>query len=83
MKRNIVIALIAALTLTLISIQPGFAKGGGGQKGGTTATSHDAGHHDDINSGRDFGQHVKDMNDHFSGDHNPGKHHKGYSGLKD
>ncbi len=35
-----------------------------------------------IESGRDFGQHVKEHNKRFSGDHNPGKHHKGYSGLK-
>ncbi|WP_163339862.1 hypothetical protein [Desulfopila sp. IMCC35008] len=82
MKRNIVFIAIAALTLTFTSIQPGMAKGGG-DKGGKGTTSQGSGHHDNIDSGRDFGQHVKDMNDHFSGDHNPGSKHKGYSGLKD
>ena len=38
--------------------------------------------HGEINSGRDFGQHVKQHNDMFSGSMNPGVHHKGYSGLK-
>lgn len=39
-------------------------------------------HHQNIESGRDFGRHVKEHNDMFSGDHNPGVHHKGYSGIK-
>lgn len=30
--------------------------------------------------GREFGQHVVACNDHFSGDHNPGVHHRGFSG---
>jgi hypothetical protein len=38
--------------------------------------------HGDINSGREFGQHVKQNNDMFSGTMNPGVHHKGYSTLK-
>ncbi|MBT4526749.1 MAG: hypothetical protein HOC24_09370 [Deltaproteobacteria bacterium] len=36
----------------------------------------------DINSGREFGKHVKQHNDMFSGTMNPGVHHKGYSTLK-
>ena len=30
--------------------------------------------------GREFGQHVVACNDHFSGEHNPGVHHRGFSG---
>ena len=31
-------------------------------------------------SGAEFGQHVVACNDHFSGEHNPGVHHRGFSG---
>lgn len=87
MKPNLALIAIAALTLTLAFIQPGVAKGGNSEKGGGKQTqsgdSHGTGHHGDIDSGRDFGQHVKEMNDNFSGDHNPGRHHNGFSELKD
>lgn len=74
MKKTYTLIAFAAIALTFTSLQTVSAM---------NSDSHDSGHHADINSGRDFGGHVKDMNDHFSGDHNPGKHHKGYSGLKD
>ena len=49
--------------------------------------------HSKIESGADFGKHVSDHaksekgkgglgKKGFSGDHNPGKHHQGYSGIK-
>lgn len=89
MKRITLLTGLAAVTLILATSQPGFTKGDGKSAGGQmkSGSSHemshdDSGHHDKIESGRDFGQHVKEMNDHFSGDHNPGKHHKGYSGIK-
>lgn len=79
MKRIITLAAVAALSLTFASIQPSFAKGFQSKSSGTSGAECQS----KIDSGRDFGQHVRGMNDHFSGDHNPGKHHKGYSGLKD
>ncbi|SHO51763.1 hypothetical protein [Desulfopila aestuarii] len=88
MRKKIVLTVIAGLALMLAGVNAGLAKGS--EKHSTNnrtqikdSSSHESGHHDSINSGRDFGQHVKEMNDNFSGDHNPGKHHKGYSGLKD
>jgi len=35
-----------------------------------------------INSGKEFGQHVRSHNDNFSGEMNPGVHHQGYSTKK-
>ncbi len=32
--------------------------------------------------GREFGQHVVACNDQFSGEHNPGVHHRGFSGWQ-
>lgn len=32
--------------------------------------------------GREFGQHVVACNEHFSGEHNPGVHHRGFSGWQ-
>lgn len=68
----------SGLDLVVFAVQPVLAKGAS-KEGSST---HDSGHHGDINSGKDFGQHVIEMNDHFSGSHNPGKHHNGYSGIK-
>ena len=31
-------------------------------------------------AGRDFAEHVQQCNDHFSGDMNPGVHHRGFAG---
>lgn len=88
MRNKIILIVIAGLALMLAGVNTGLAKGSEkhSTSNGTQAehsSSQESGHHDSINSGRDFGQHVKEMNDNFSGDHNPGKHHKGYSGLKD
>jgi hypothetical protein len=32
--------------------------------------------------GYEYGQHVVACNDHFSGEHNPGVHHRGFSGWQ-
>jgi len=37
---------------------------------------------DGSGSGREFGEHVVACNDHFSGEHNPGVHHRGFSGWQ-
>jgi hypothetical protein len=49
----------------------------------TEQTANMGSGHQGIESGKDFGKHVSEHNKMFSGDHNPGKHHKGYSGIKD
>lgn len=78
MKKSKSIALTTIIGLSLFAIKPVFAKGESKERSG----SRDSGHHDNIDSGKDFGQHVSDVNDRFSGDHNPGNHHNGYSGIK-
>jgi hypothetical protein len=89
-KSTFLTTTITALFLVTLGVNSGIAAkdNGKSETAGTqteqTETSSDgSGHHDNIDSGRDFGQHVKEHNDHFSGDHNPGKNHKGYSGIKD
>jgi hypothetical protein len=37
----------------------------------------------DPGPGRDFGQHVAEHHDEFTGDHNPGVHHRGFSGWEE
>lgn len=90
MTKKIIIQIITAAFILALAVTPGFsAEKKGSDNGSKSQTEQssmgnmDGSHHDGIDSGRDFGQHVKDMNDHFSGTHNPGRHHKGYSGIKD
>jgi hypothetical protein len=85
-KSTILTTAIAALFLITLGVNSGVAAKNNG-KSKTTGTqsemsSDGSRHHDSIKSVRDFGQHVKEHNAHFSGDHNPGKNHKGYSGIK-
>ena len=86
-KSTFLTTAIAALFLITLGVNSGVAakdngksKGMGSQIEQNSGTH--AGDHSNIKSGRDFGQHVREHNDHFSGDHNPGKHHKVYSGIK-
>ncbi len=85
-KSTFLTTAIATLFLITLSVNSGIAaKNNGKSKTAgpqTEASNEGSGNHDNIKSGRDFGQHVKEHNDHFSGDHNPGKNHKGYSGIK-
>lgn len=85
-KSSILTTAITALFLITLGVNSGVAAKDNGKSktaGTQTGMSSDGpGHHDRIESGSDFGQHVKEHNTHFSGDHNPGKNHKGYSGIK-
>ncbi len=89
-RKTILTAVVASLFLITLSVNSGFAKKndtgtkGGGKKAEQTMGGMDHGddHHDKITSGKDFGQHVRGHNDHFSGTMNPGRHHQGYSGIK-
>lgn len=89
-RKTILTAVVASLFLITLSMNNSFAKKndtgtkGGGKKSEQSMGSMDHGddHHAGIKSGRDFGQHVRGHNDHFSGTMNPGRHHQGYSGIK-
>lgn len=77
-SRAIMTAAVATLLAFGIGAHPGFAKKN------DPAERHDSGHHDEVTSGADFGDHVSDhakSSGGFSGDMNPGNH-KGYSTLK-
>lgn len=90
-RKNVLSAVAASLFLITLSVNSGFAKKNdtgtkdGGKKAGQTQTmggmNYGSDHHAGVDSGKDSGQHVRDHNSHFSGIMNPGKHHKGYSGL--
>ena len=87
MRSTLLTAAITTLFTIALGVNSGIAKQVNGKEKNSArqteqTNENGTGHHDSINSGRDFGQHVKEHNDHFSGDHNPGKNHKGYSGLK-
>jgi hypothetical protein len=73
-KKMITTVLSIGLFSLSIAVSSGIASENGMSGSGSCDTQ--------IESGRDFGQHVKEHNKMFSGDHNPGKHHKGYSGIK-
>ena len=89
-RKTILTAVVASLFLITLSVNSGFAKKndsgtkGGGKKSEQSMGSMDHGddHHVGIKSGKDFGQHVSKMDNHFSGTMNPGRHHQGYSGIK-
>lgn len=90
MTKKIMIQIITAVFIFSLIAASGFSAekegahtGSKNQTGQSSMGGMDGSHHENINSGRDFGQHVKEMNEHFSGTHNPGRHHKGYSGIKD
>ncbi len=73
-KKRLTTIVAAGLFSLVIGVSSGFSAD-------SSKSGHGSGHQG-IESGRDFGQHVKEHNKMFSGDHNPGKHHKGYSGIK-
>ena len=90
-KNMLMVFLAALLFLGTTAFESAAAQGndngndngnGNGQQSQTEHSSGSGSHHEDIDSGKDFGQHVSEHNDHFSGDHNPGNH-RGYSGIKD
>lgn len=90
MKKNVfLIAAVATLFLTTVGVNAGFAmknvdaKNSGGKKD-STQTEHTM-DHSGIDSGKKFGEHVSghaQQKGGFSGNHNPGKMHQGYSGIK-
>ena len=86
-KSTFLTTAIAALFLITLGVNSGVAAKDNGKSKGTGSQTEQnsgthSGDHSSITSGNDFGQHVSTHNDMFSGDHNPGKHHKGYSGIK-
>ena len=91
-RKTVLTAVVASLFLITLSVNSGFAEKnnsgtkGGGKKAEQTQTTggmnHGGDHHAGIGSGKEFGQHVRDHNSHFSGTMNPGRHHQGYSGIK-
>jgi hypothetical protein len=85
-KSTFLTTTIAALFLITLSVNSGFAeKDNEGNKTDGTQTEksskNDSGGHMSIDTGKEFSEHVRDHNDSFSGDHNPGKH-QGFSGVK-
>lgn len=85
-KSTILTTTIAALFLITLGVNSGVAaKANGKSKTAGMQTEkgskkHSEGHMS-IDTGKQFSEHVRDHNDRFSGDHNPGKH-RGFSGVK-
>jgi hypothetical protein len=85
-NKTLITVIVAALMFLVINVSVGISaenkKSGKGESQKTGQSTQMGSGHQGIDSGRDFGKHVTEHNGMFSGDRNPGKHHKGYSGIK-
>ena len=85
-KSTILTTAVAALFLITLGVNSGVAaKDNGKSKAGGIQTEKgskkDSERHMGITTGKNFSDHVKSHNDHFSGEHNPGRH-RGFSPVK-
>lgn len=73
------IGLLAVLLLSIVSVSLVSSDVGHDQQSTQTAMIEE--HHmlHNFDSDQEFGQHIREHNDMFSGMMNPGVHHKGYS----
>ena len=81
MKKKGIFGILAIMMLSIVGAGAVMADAGHGANNGAGQMNGGGMMMHDFDSGREFGQHVsmhaQDMG--FSGDHNPGVHHRGFS----